>query len=66
MGAVVLIFLTAFVSMICGAVMLIQIGGWLPTLVAILLILQWFLGASVLVILIGGAVIKKEKKEIQQ
>ena len=63
MGMLVLIFLTAFISMIAGAVMLIQLGGWLPILVAILLIIQWFLSTGFIMIFAIASMYKKEEKE---
>ena len=62
MGAIAMTFLTAFAAVICGAVLLIQIGGWLPILVAILIILYYFLSTGVLVILIAADVADKKKK----
>lgn len=65
MGILGLIYLTCFVAVIAGAVMLIQMGGWLAILSAILIIIHFFLTASLLVIL-GLASAKLKKQEIKK
>lgn len=61
MATVVLIFLTAFAAVIYSAVAMIQIGGWLHILGAILLICHYFLSTSLIVILFAGAEAEKKK-----
>lgn len=51
MTAVMLIVLTFLFAVIAGAILLIQMGGWLPTLVAILFIMCFMLMSSALIIL---------------
>lgn len=62
MGTIALIFLTAFAAVVCGAVLLIQIGGWLPILTAILLILHYFLSTTMIIILFTAEAVDKRKK----
>lgn len=58
-----LIFLTALVAVIYGAIVLIQIGGWLATLAAILILCYYFLSVSIFVISVGLDAIKKKMEE---
>ena len=59
MGVLLLIFLTHFVTTICSAVLLIQIGGWLPILVAILSLIFYMLITGLLVISLGAEMQKR-------
>ena len=62
MGALVLIFLTFFIGIICGAIILIKIGGWLAILSAILIILYYFFSTGILVCAITLDDIRKKDK----
>lgn len=62
MGAVLMIFLTLLTATVMGAVMLIQAGGWLHILVAILLILGNMLYTSVFIII--GDELRSRKKAL--
>ena len=65
MGILGLIFLTGFAATVCGSVILIQMGGWLPILVAILLLLHYFftLGATIILEAIDMTRTKKKGGE---
>ena len=62
MSILILFLMTTFISMLCGAVMLIQIGGWFPILVAILLIVQWSVLIGLILMIAFEAMNKKEKE----
>lgn len=64
MGAITMLFLTFFAAVITGSVILIQVGGWLQILAAILIIIHFFISTSLLVILIEGT--RLEKKRIKK
>lgn len=54
--------LTFFAAVVAASVMLIQIGGWLPILVAVFLICGYF-GQIIFVILTAMAFDRLKKKE---
>lgn len=66
MGALLLIYLTLFASVICGSVILIQLGGWLAILSAVLIIIHFFITAALLVILGIASWAEKEKIKKQE
>ena len=63
MGALALIFITFFAAVICGAVMLIQLGGWLAILAAILILCHFFISLSLNVLFVAGSLKEKEKEK---
>ena len=69
-GTVLLWAITQFIVTIVGSVILIQLGGWLPILTAILFILFYFIDGMVMMLLAAGyASMKSElknKKEEEQ
>ena len=66
MGALLLIYLTLFAAVICGSVILIQLGGWLAILSAVLIIIHFFITAALLVILGIASWAEKEKIKKQE
>ena len=62
MGILALIFLTFLAGIICGAVILIKIGGWLAILSAILIILYYFFSAGILVCAVTLDDLRKKDK----
>lgn len=68
MGMILLIYLTMFAAVICGAVILIQMGGLLAILSAILIIIHFFVTGTLLVfegMFCGTGVVKVKKEEVQ-
>lgn len=63
MLTLLLIFLTAFVAAVCGAVILIKLGGWLAITAAIIILCYYFLSISIFVISIGLDNLKKRMEE---
>ena len=63
MGVLALLFLTFFTAVIIGAVLLIQLGGWLAILSAILIIFHFFVSSSILVCSMVLDKITKKKGE---
>ena len=64
MGIVIMPFIVSFAAVIFGAVSLIQVGGWLNTLSAILIILHFFISAGLMACLAAAALqYKKEQKK---
>ena len=65
MGVALLYFITQFFAAITGAVMLIQMGGWLAILAAILILSGDFITMGVFVLFLSylGQQKKKEAKE---
>ena len=66
MGALLLIYLTLFAAVICGSVILIQMGGWLAILSAVLIIIHFFITGALLVILGIASWAEKEKIKKQE
>lgn len=66
MGVLLLIYLTLFAAVICGSVILIQIGGWLAILSAVLIIIHFFITGALLVILGIASWAEKEKIKKQE
>jgi uncharacterized integral membrane protein len=66
MGALLLIYLTLFAAVICGSVILIQLGGWLAILSAVLIIIHFFITGALLVILGIASWAEKEKIKKQE
>lgn len=69
-GTVLLWAITQFIVTIVGSVILIQLGGWLPILTAILFILFYFADGMVMMLLAAGyasmkSELKKKKEEEQ-
>lgn len=63
MGIVIMPFIVSFAAVIFGAVSLIQVGGWLNTLSAILIILHFFITAGLMACLAAALQYKKEQKK---
>ena len=61
MKTILMLFLTAFASVVCGSVLLIKAGGWLATLSAILIICYYFVSSALIMILIAGIETDKKK-----
>lgn len=61
MGTIALIFLTAFAAVVCGAVLLIKLGGWLAIASAIVVIMYYFLSTSILIILFAADAFEKRR-----
>lgn len=66
MGVLLLIYLTLFAAVICGSVILIQMGGWLAILSAVLIIIHFFITGALLVILGIASWAEKEKIKKQE
>lgn len=66
MGAILMIYLTLFAAVICGSVMLIQLGGWLAIISAVLIIIHFFITGALLVILGIASWAEKEKIKKQE
>lgn len=66
MGAICMIYLTLFAAVICGAVMLIKVGGWLAILSATFILIHFFITASLLVILGLNSWAEKNKSKRQE
>lgn len=69
-GTVLLWAITQFIVTIVGSVILIQLGGWLPILTAILFILFYLADGMVMMLLAAGyasmkSELKKKKEEEQ-
>ena len=66
LGKILLWLMTHFITVVTATVILIQKGGWLPILTAILLILFYFISVSLtmMAMAIYGSG-KKEKEEIK-
>ena len=62
MNVMIMIFLVSLAAVITGSSILLQMGGWLQILVAILILLYYFLSVSVICILVLGESIKKKKE----
>lgn len=67
LGKILLWLMTYFVTTVTASVILIQNGGWLPILTAILLILFYFISGSLtmMAIAISSGSSKKEKEKIK-
>lgn len=63
MTVLLLIFFTFFIAIVCGAVLLIQLGGWLAILAAILSVCYFFLSVSMILILGAGSVANKRQQK---
>lgn len=63
MRTLVLLLLTFFVGIVVGSVKLIQLGGWLAILSAILILIHYFLTFAFIIILMSAEEIKKKKIE---
>lgn len=63
MSIVIMPFIVSFAAVIFGAVSLIQVGGWLNTLSAILIILHFFISAGLMACLAATLQYKKEQKK---
>ena len=66
MGTLVVIFLTFFAAVTYGAVQLIQFGGWLSILAAILMVIHFFVTTSILIISVSMDALEKRKKEKEE
>ena len=66
LGKILLWLMTHFITVVTATVILIQKGGWLPILTALLLILFYFISGSLtmMAMAIYGSG-KKEKEEIK-
>lgn len=63
MGGLIFLFFTVFfASTVYSTVVLIQIGGWLPITVGLLLLCSYFVCGSVAMIGMGIAASQKKKK----
>ena len=60
-GFICLLTLTLFAATICGSVLLIQLGGWLAILSAVLIFASFFI-EGVLLMLLGVAFWDTKKK----
>ena len=65
MKTLAIIMLVGIVTNVVGAVILIQLGGWLPILVAILSLLFTMLLSSIITIVTGDSV-KKQVSRMQK
>lgn len=62
------IFLISLAAVVCGAVFLIKLGGWLAILSAILILIYFFSSMSIILILMlaEAAELKKKREETKQ
>lgn len=60
-GTVLLYSITFFAATCCGAVLLIQLGGWLAILSAILILIFYFLTIAFAMISAGAAMTYKDR-----
>jgi O-antigen/teichoic acid export membrane protein len=65
MKTLLIIMLVGIVTNVVGAVILIQLGGWLPILVAILSLLFTMLLSSIITIVTGDSV-KRQVNRMQK
>lgn len=64
MGIILMIFATFFAAIVCGTVLLIQSGGWLAIMAAILILCQYFISLGLIITLAAyGKNNKKNSKE---
>lgn len=64
MGIILMIFATFFAAIVCGTVLLIQSGGWLAIMTAILILCQYFISLGLIITLAAyGKINKKNSKE---
>lgn len=60
-GGIILYLVTFFAATCCGVVLLIQQGGWLATLSAILILMSYFITGSLALVGVAAAASYKEK-----
>lgn len=64
MGIILMVFATFFAAIVCGTVLLIQSGGWLAIMAAILILCQYFISLGLIITLAAyGKNNKKNSKE---
>lgn len=64
MGIILMVFATFFAAIVCGTVLLIQSGGWLAIMAAILILCQYFISLGLIITLAAyGKINKKNSKE---